>query len=124
LSGIYSVSTKKAAELILIKQGVDIIRLRQIYDFADFTSKKIILRLIKIFGGWSSAGDFIKAMTEDNDNLKQVAIAFLDSWNRYTMKLFTKQTQEEKDYVLLWFEIAKTKGINISDEIPFIFGKR
>ncbi len=124
LTGIHPVSTKKAAELILTKQGVDIMRLREIYDSADLTSKKIILRLINIFGGWSSAGDFIKAMTEDNDNLKQVAFAFLESWNRYTMKLFTKQTQEEKDYVLLWYEIAKTKGINISDEISFIFGER
>lgn len=124
LSGIHPVSTKKTAELILTKQGVDIMRLREIYDSADLTSKKIILKLINIFGGWSSAGDFIKAMTEDNDNLKQVAITFLESWNRYTKKLFTKQTQEEKDYVLLWYEIAKTKGINVSDEIPFIFGKR
>lgn len=124
LSGLNPISTKKAAEYVLINQGVDIMRLRQMYDLADFTSKKIILKLINIFGGWSSAGDFIKALTEDNDNLKNVAIAFLESWNRYTMKLFTKQTQEEKDYVLLWYEIAQTKGINLSDEIPFIFGKR
>lgn len=121
LSGTYPVNTKKAAELILTKQGVDIMRLREIYDSVDLTSKKIILKLINTFGSWSSAGDFIKAMTEDNDNLKHVATAFLESWKRYTMTLYKKQTQEEKDYVLLWYEIAKAKGINISDEIPFIF---
>jgi hypothetical protein len=124
LSGIHPANTKKAAELILTKQGVDILRLREIYDSADLTSKKIILKLINIFGDWSSAGDFIKAMTEDNDYLKHVATVFLESWKRYTMKLYKKQTQEEKDYVLMWYEIAKTKGINISDEIPFIFRKR
>lgn len=124
LSGIHPANTKKAAEFILTKQGVDISRLRKIYDSADLTSKKIILKLINIFSDWSSAGDFIKAMTEDNDNLKHVATVFLESWKRYTMKLYKKQTQEEKDYVLMWYEIAKTKGINITDEIPFIFRQR
>jgi len=34
-------------------------------------------------------------MTEDDDRLK-LAESFLKSWSKYTMKLFTGQTQEEK----------------------------
>ena len=118
------VSFKKAGEIILSKQGVDITRLRTIYDLSDNSGKIIILRLINKFGGWSAAGDYLKALVESDDKLAQNAAYFLEAWDKYTMRLGTRQTKEDKEYVLKWFYKAKDLGLKIPENIPFIFGER
>lgn len=118
------VSTKRAAETILLKQGIDFERLRMLYDLTDVTGKKIILRLFNRYSGWSVAGDFLKTLTEDNAQLQSMARVFLESWNRYTIRLATNQRQEEKDYVLGWYKKVKGLGIEVSDNIPFVFREK
>lgn len=120
----FPTSTKKTAERIFEKQGIVISLLREIYDLTDLTGKIIILRLINKFSGWSSAGDFLKAITEDSNDLKLLASEFLKEWGRYTVRLSTKQTQTDKDYVLKWYNEAKTKGIDVPADLPFIFGNK
>jgi hypothetical protein len=118
------VSTKKIAELILIKQGIEINRLRNIYDKTDSAGKKVILRLINKFGSWSAAGDFLKAMTEKDNELVQLAEIYLTSWEKYTISLGTKQTQEDKNYVMEWYQKAKCLNFKILNSISFIFGEK
>jgi len=118
------VNTKKVSELILTKHGCNIRKLREIYDKTDYTGKKVILRLINRFGGWSAAGDFLKTMTENDSSLVKLAEIYLFSWLKYTTRLGMKQSQEDKDYVMLWHRKAKIMNIKVSDTIPFIFGEK
>jgi HEAT repeat protein len=120
----YPPKTKKAAELILSNQGIEINRLRSIYDLTDFTGKKVIMRLINKYGGWSAAGDYLKALTENDDKLVQFARISLEAWNKYTIRLGTRQTQEDKDYVFTWYKTVQNLGLQVPDDIPFIFGEK
>lgn len=115
---------KKACEFILSKQGIDLTRLRNIYDLTDYSGKMAILRLINKFSGWSAAGDYLKALIEKDDKLSQNAKYFLEAWDRYTIRLGTRQTIEDKEYVLKWFYKAKELGLKVPENIPFIFGER
>jgi hypothetical protein len=118
------VSTKKVAEMILSKQGIDYNKLRQIYDKTDTIGKKVILRLFNQFSGWSVAGDFLKALTENDDSLKLMAKSFLRNWNLYTIGLATNQKPEDKDYVMTWYNRTKEMGLNVPEDIPFIFREK
>jgi hypothetical protein len=118
------VSTKKAAENILAKEGIDFKRLRKLYDLTDSTGKKIILRLYNRFSGWSVAGDFLKALIDKDRKIQLLAKVFLESWNNYTIRLATKQSPEDKDYVLSWYKKTNEMGIQVPKNIPFIFGEK
>lgn len=118
------VSTRRAAESLLAKQGIDFKRLRKLYDQTDSTGKKIILRLFNQFSGWSVAGDFLKALTDNDKKIQLMARVFLESWNNYTIRLATNQSTEDKDYVLIWYKKTKEIGIKVPGNIPFIFGEK
>jgi HEAT repeat protein len=115
------VSTKRASESLLLKQGIDFKRLRKLYDL---TGKKIILRLFNQFSGWSVSGDYLKALTDKDKKIQLMARVFLESWNNYTISLATRQSQEDKDYVLDWYKKTKEMGIQVPGNIPFIFGEK
>ncbi len=118
-----SVSTRRAAENILAKQGIDFKRLRNLYDLTDSTGKKIILRLFNRFSGWSVAGDYLKALIDSDKKIQLMARVFLESWNNYTIRLATRQSQEDKAYVLSWYKKTNEMGIKVPGNIPFIFGE-
>ncbi|TAJ12630.1 hypothetical protein DMA11_12095 [Marinilabiliaceae bacterium JC017] len=118
------VSTRRAAENILAKQGIDFKRLRKLYDLTDSTGKKIILRLFNRYSDWSVAGDFLKALADKDKKIQLMASVFLESWNNYTIRLATKQNPEEKDYVLSWYKKTNEMGIQVPGNIPFIFGEK
>jgi HEAT repeat protein len=118
------ISTRRAAENILAKEGIDFKRLRKLYDLTDSTGKKIILRLFNRYSGWSVAGDFLKALTDNDRKIQLMATVFLESWNNYTIRLATKQSPEDKDYVLGWYKKTNEMGIGLPINIPFIFGEK
>lgn len=118
------ISTRRAAESLLATQGIDFKRLRKLYDLTDSTGKKIILRLFNQFSGWSVAGDFLKALTDNDKKIQLMARVFLESWNNYTIRLATNQSPEDKDYVLSWYKKTNEKGIKVPGNIPFIFGEK
>ena len=49
---------------------------------------------------------------------------FLEPWNKYTIRLATRQSQEDKDYVLSWYKKTNELGIKVPENIPFIFGEK
>lgn len=116
--------TKRIAEFILSTQGIDYNRLRQIYDKTDITGKKVILKLFNRFSSWSVAGDFLKALTENDNTLSHMAVSYLDNWRFYTMRLATSQKPADKDYVMGWYKKAKEMGLTVQEDIPFIFGEK
>lgn len=119
-----SARAKRIAEFILSVQGIDYDKLRQIYDKTDTTGKKVILRLFNRFSGWSVAGDFLKALTENDVTLNCMAYAFLENWHFHTMRLATSQKAADKDYVMIWYKKAKEIGLTVQEDIPFIFGEK
>lgn len=118
------ISTRRAAESLLAKQGIDFKRLRKLYDQTDSAGKKIILRLFNQFSGWSVAGDFLKALIDNDKKIQLMARVFLESWNNYTIRLATNQSPDDKDYVLSWYKKTKEMGIEVPGNIPFIFGEK
>ncbi len=118
------VKPRKAAESLLLKQGIDFPRLRSLYDITDISGKKIILRLFNKFSGWSVSGDYLKALTEKDEKIQIMARTYLISWEHYTTRLATTQTQEDKNYVINCYKKAIAMGIEVPKNIPFIFGKK
>jgi hypothetical protein len=118
------ISTKKLAGWILSKEGINLKRLRKIYDRTDYWGKRIILGLVDKFVGWSAAGDYLKTLTERNEQLTQIAYNYLRKWDRYTSQLATEQNLEDKEYVLKWYTRAKEMDLDVPDTIPFIFRDR
>lgn len=115
-------STRKTAQKILECEGVDFTRLRILYDKTDKIGKVIILRLFNRYSGWSVAGDYFKALLEEDEKLKNMARVNLQAWYNYTISLGIKQTEEDKRYVLKWYKKAKQNGIPVPATIPLIFG--
>lgn len=118
------ISTKRAAEKLLTKQSVDYDRLRVLYDATDTDGKKIILRLFNCFSGWSFAGDFLKALTDEDKKIQTMANVFLTSWLQYTVNLGISQNEEDRTYVLTWYRQAKEMEVKVPENIPFIFGEK
>ncbi|MGB0868898.1 MAG: HEAT repeat domain-containing protein [Flavobacteriales bacterium] len=118
------ISTKRTAEKLLTKQSVDYDRLRVLYDATDSDGKKIILRLFNCFSGWSFAGDFLKALTDEDKKIQTMANVFLNSWLHYTVNLGISQNEEDRTYVLTWYKKAKEKEVKVPENIPFIFGEK
>jgi len=118
------ISTRRAAESLLARHGIDFKRLRRLYDLTDSTGKKLILRLFNRFSGWSVAGDYLKALTDKDKKIQMMARVFLESWNSYTIRLATIQSPEDKDYVLSWYRKTNEMGIEVPGNIPFIFGEK
>lgn len=116
-----TVNTRRVAESILAKEGININRLRNLYDVTDLAGKRIILRLFNRYCCWSVAGDYIKALTDSNKKIQLMARVFLESWNNYTIGLATKQNTEDKNYVLGWYKKANDMNIQVPKNIPFIF---
>jgi hypothetical protein len=124
IQNVNPAKAKKVAEMILSNQGIDYERLREIYDKTDISGRMLILRLFHQYGGWSVAGDFLKAMNENETRLKHVARSFLRNWEHYTISLATDPKPADKDYVMKWYAKTIEKGVEVPGEIPFIFGER
>ncbi|HRZ77430.1 MAG TPA: hypothetical protein P5248_08690, partial [Bacteroidales bacterium] len=110
------------------KTADDLPRLRSIYSSGGSDTKRFVLRIISAFGGWSIAGDFIKALTENDEMLRNSAATYLDAWYRYSVRLGTQKTDSDKDYVLSVYQELDKEGLSIPystkgilDELPFIF---
>ncbi len=116
-----AISTRRAAGYLLSKQSINLKRLRNLYDLTDTTGKKIILQFFNRYGGWSVAGDFLKALTDNDKNIQLMGRIFLESWENYSIRLATKQNQEDKDYVLHWYKRTNNMGIKVSENILHIF---
>ena len=58
----------------------------------------------------------------EDEEIQLIAKFFLEAWDRYTIRLATRQSLEDKEYVLTWYKNAKKLGIKVPDKIPFIFG--
>lgn len=106
----------------------DLTKLRRIYDCGDSDTKRFALRIIKNYGGWSIAGDFLKGLSEPDQRLQDLSYTLLSSWHGYSIRLGTEKKPEDIEYVMgiyqtLDFEIFPFGLKEIVKRIPFIFGK-
>lgn len=105
---------KKISAEIILKEWVDYTRLRKIYDNGNLISQKIILRIFNKKGGWSVAGDFIKGLTSDDENIRKLSSNYFDAWLTYSANLATKKTESDIKYILECCKIAENKGFNFN----------
>lgn len=126
-------SVKKACLNIIPKEYShdDLAKLRSIYDQGSNETKRFALKIISKYGGWDIAGDFLKAINERDEKIKQTAFAFLNGWYNYSIRLGTEQKESDKDYVMGIYKDLNLETLEIpydikkiTDEIPFIFGKK
>ncbi|MEM7181525.1 MAG: hypothetical protein AAF518_11475 [Spirochaetota bacterium] len=117
-----STRSKKRAALLIQQYGIDPIRIRSIYERTDLKGKRFLLRLLYSYGGWSIAGDFLKAMCIEQDKtIVGLAKALLNVWLQYTVRLGTSHSKEDKEYTLKWYNKAQELQIDVPQEIAFIF---
>lgn len=109
----------------------DLPKLRSIYAEGTSETKRFVLKTISKYGGWDIAGDFLKGINEENEKLNQTAFAFLNSWYNYSIRLGTEQKKEEIEYVMGIYKDLNFEKLNIpydikkiTNEIPFIFGRK
>lgn len=104
----------------------DLMKLREIYNSGDSDTKRFVLRIIKSYGGWSIAGDFLKGLSESDQRLQDLSYILLSSWYGYSIRLGTEKRPEDIEYVMeiyrtLNFEELSYGATQIVKRIPFIF---
>lgn len=80
----------KSIEILSSYYDNDVLeKARTIYINGDYEQKKTILRLFNQIGGWSVIGDIIVALTDNNENIQNLAWTFLYKWREKAVKIFT-----------------------------------
>lgn len=100
------------------------------YDDGSLDTKRYVLKTYSSHSGWSIAGDFIKAIQNEDQKHRELAFSLLNGWYNYSMKLGVTQTDFDIQYVLFEYKRAKIvlEGMprdikKILEEIPFVFHK-
>jgi len=113
------------------KSSGDLPKLRNIYDQETNETKRFVLKIISKYGGWNIAGDFLKGIKEKDEKIKQTAFAFLNGWYNYSVGLGTEHKETDRNYVMGIYRELNPEKLKlphnikkITNEIPFIFGKK
>lgn len=128
-------NTVKKTCLVIIPRtpsSEDLSLLRKAYDLGNNETKRFVLRILSQYGGWSIAGDFLKAIKETDEKLQQTGQTLLNSWYNYSIRLGTEQKEQDKKYVMeiysrLDYEEDEKTSMNsksLIGKIPFIFGAK
>ena len=107
----------------------DLEKLRNIYDKGDTDTKRYTLRIIKNYGGWSIAGDFLKGLSESDKRLRDLSYTLLSGWHNYSIRLGTELKDSNREYVLGVYRKINLENLPhgsraIAERIPFIFGEK
>lgn len=97
---------------------------RIIFRHSDCARKKTILKLFSKIGGWKIVGDFIIALGDADENIRQIAWLNLQKWRN--IQRYTSPSPEDKARIMrLYNEFDRTKleSDNFSErwwsELPF-----
>lgn len=82
---------------------------RDVYRSGNYEQKKSILKMFSQIGGWKIVGDLIIALSDANENIRQLGWISLEKWRR--KQLFTKPRPEDLARTLrLYDEFNKDKS--------------
>jgi HEAT repeat protein len=80
----------KSVEILAVNADSEVLEnARVIYRNGTHEQKKTILKLFNQIGGWNVIADLILAITDDNENIQDLAWMFLQKWIVTATKLFT-----------------------------------
>ena len=68
---------------------------REIFKKDSYDLKKSMLSLFNKIGGWSSISDLILGTIDENENIRQLALAYVQIWKDRAVRLFTTPRQDE-----------------------------
>ncbi len=86
---------------------------RDVYQKGDYEQKKTVLKMFGQIGGWKVVGDFIIALSNSNENIRELGWLNLEKWRR--KQLFTKPLSEDIERAKrLYAEFDKIKS-----ELPY-----
>jgi hypothetical protein len=94
----HSVKRVRNKAVEILAKGCDINTLqkvRQIYLADNVEVKKTILKLYNKIGGWNVIGDFLIALTDENNNIQNIGWQLLDKWKVNATRLFTTPPSTE-----------------------------
>jgi HEAT repeat protein len=84
----------------------------RIYVNTNTAAKKSILVLYNSVGGWDILGFLIRAVSEDDKELKNLGWSFLNRWRERALRLFTKPPKEAIDRAKGYYD-----SVNLHDLI-------
>ncbi|KXX71145.1 hypothetical protein [Flammeovirga sp. SJP92] len=72
-----------------------LIRAKIIYDKGDYELKKSMLKFFNKVGGWATIPDLMIGTIDQNENIRQLALDYLQNWRRRAVRLFSTPKQGE-----------------------------
>ncbi|WP_276368691.1 HEAT repeat domain-containing protein [Chryseolinea sp. H1M3-3] len=81
-----------------------ILETEQLYENANPTLKRMILTLYTTVGGWDVLGMLIKATSDKDSTVKELAWNFLQKWKDKALRLFTRPPKEAMDKATRYYE--------------------
>lgn len=101
----------KAAELLVKNHDIiSLEKIKVIYAESDVDTEKIILRLYSHIGGWKIIGELLKALTDQNNEIQDIAWQMLLKWKMKATQLFTIPAKGEIDRALfIYNNLDKSK---------------
>ncbi len=79
---------------------------RKIYKTENYELRKSMLKLFNKIGGWIGISDLLIATIDENENIRQMALRYLQIWKTKAVRLFTIPKKEEIEKVKLVFNFV------------------
>ena len=70
-------------------------RARSIYEKGNFDLKKSMLKLFNKVGGWTTIPDLMIGTIDENENIRRLAVGYLQIWRVRAVRLFSTPKQGE-----------------------------
>lgn len=124
-------SVKRTASKIILRKRLssDLAILRHTFQLGNIETKSFCLALFSHYGGWSTAGDFLKGILLDDQEIRRRSSAFLAQWFLYSTRLGVQLSDADRAYVRAVYDDPRFKTIELArnirkimSEIPFVFG--
>lgn len=117
IEGLFHSSAKvrnKSIEILASTRSDEVLEIaREQFQKGNYEQKKSILRLFHQIGGWRVVGDFIIALSDSNENIRELGWMNLEKWR--SKQLFTKPLFEDLNRAKkLYDEFNKAKP-----ELPY-----
>jgi len=79
---------------------------RNIYEIGNYELKKSMLKLFNKVGGWTTIPDLMIGTIDENENVRQLALGYLEVWRARVVRLFTTPKQGEIERAKLIFNFV------------------
>ena len=106
---------KRCIEILSRTWDQDVMRqTERLYESADPILKKMILILYNTVGGWDVLAQFIKATSDRNAGVRELAWNFLQKWKEKALRLFTRPPKEAIAKAKSYYEQAIFRQLEVN----------